>query len=226
MLRFVVALAAEARPLIERFGMAAAGDGPFPGPFPVYRGEDAWLVVSGHGKAAAAAATAYLHLFSGGALGCAWLNVGLGGHGQRTLGEGVVAHKISDAASGASWYPQLVIDSPRPTVPVLTVERVEDEYAPPWIYESEAAGFFPTACRFSVAELVHCYKVVSDNPDATLSRRMSSASIEELIASNLEDVEVFARDLADLAWEAESIATAAIAAIAASADTARRVQRR
>ena len=211
LLRFVVALPAEARPLIERFGMTAAGDGPFP----VYRGEDAWLAVSGHGKAAAAAATAYLHLFSGGALGCAWLNVGLGGHGQRAVGEGVVAHKISDAASGASWYPQLVIDSPRPTVPVLTVERVEEEYAPPWIYESEAAGFFPTACRFSVAELVHCYKVVSDNPDATLSRRISSASIEELIGSNLEAVETFARDLADLAWEAEAIS-----------DTARRVQRR
>jgi hypothetical protein len=208
MLRFVMALPAEARPLIERFGMAAAGDGPFP----VYRGEDAWLVVSGHGKAAAAAATAYLHLFSGGALGCAWLNVGLGGHGQLPVGEGVVAHKISDAASGASWYPQLVIDSPSPTAPVLTVERVEEEYAPPWIYESEAAGFFPTACRFSVAELVHCYKVVSDNPDATLSRRMSSGSIEDLIASNLEAIEVFARDLADLAWEAEVIS-----------DTARRV---
>ena len=37
---------------------------------------------------------------------------------------------------------QLVVDSPSPTVPVLTVERVEEEYAPPWVYESEAAGFF------------------------------------------------------------------------------------
>jgi len=201
MLRFVVALPAEARPLVDRFGMALASESPFP----VYRSPEAWLVISGHGRAAAAAATPYLHLASGGALGRAWLNVGLGGHGQRTLGEGVVAHKISDAASGASWYPQLVIDSPSPTVPVLTVERVEEEYEPPWVYESEAAGFFPTACRFSVAELVHCYKVVSDNPDATLSRRMSNASIEELIAGNLEDVEAFARGLAELALEVEHI---------------------
>jgi adenosylhomocysteine nucleosidase len=205
LLRFVVALPAEARSLVDRFRMEVVSESPFP----LYRSPEAWLAVSGHGKAAAAAATAYLHLASGGAPGRAWLNVGLGGHGQRTLGEGVVAHKISDAASGASWYPQLVIDSPSPTVPVLTVERVEDEYDPPWIYESEAAGFFPIACRFSVAELVHCYKVVSDNPDATLSRRMSSASIEELIARNLENVEVFARDLADLAWEAEVISEAA-----------------
>lgn len=197
MLRLVVALQAEARPLLDLFGLEPAGSEPFP----VYRSEEAWLIVSGQGKAAAAAATAYLHLLAGGAPGRVWLNVGLGGHSRRTVGEGVVAHKISDAASGASWYPQLVVDSPSPTVPVLTVERVEEEYAPPWVYESEAAGFFPTACRFSVAELVHCYKVVSDNPDATLSRRVSSASIAELIALNLESIEAFARDLAGLGGE-------------------------
>jgi hypothetical protein len=197
MLRFVVAFQAEARALVERFSLEPAGEGPFS----VYRGEDAWLIVSGLGKAAAAAATAYLHLFSGGEMGRAWINVGLGGHSARPVGEGVIAHKISDGASGASWYPQLVVDSPRPTVPVLTVEKVEEEYSPPWVYDTEAAGFFPTACRFSTAELVHCFKVVSDNSDATLSRRMSSTFLEHLIARNLGDLETFSRDLAALAAE-------------------------
>src|SRR3954463_10927807 len=54
MLRFVVAFQAEARPLVERFGMEPAGDGPFA----IYRGDDAWLIVSGLGKAAAAPAPA------------------------------------------------------------------------------------------------------------------------------------------------------------------------
>jgi adenosylhomocysteine nucleosidase len=202
MLRFVVALQAEARSLVERFAMAAVSEAPFP----VYRGEEGWLIVSGHGKAASAAATAYLHLTAGGAPGRAWLNVGLGGHSRRTLGEGVLAHKISDAASGASWYPQLVIDAPGPTAPVLSVERMEEEYALPWVYESEAAGFFPTACRFSVAELVHCYKVISDNPDATLSRRMSSTVVADLIAANGDRIETFARGLVDLAGELEAAA--------------------
>jgi hypothetical protein len=217
MLRFVVALQAEARALVERFGMEPAGEGPFP----VYRGEDAWLIVAGQGKAAAAAATAYLHLAAGGAPGRVWLNVGLGGHGQRRLGEGVVAHKISDAASGAAWYPQLVIDSPSPTVPVLTVERVEEEYAPSWVYESEAAGFFPTACRFSVAELVHCYKVISDNPDATLSRRMSSLVVGDLIAANGDKIAAFAHGLTGLAEELEAIAAVRPALSAAPAGSRR-----
>lgn len=199
MLRFVVALQAEARPLVDRFRMETVHDGPFR----VYQGEGAWLVVSGQGKAAAAAAVAYLHLMSGGALGRAWLNVGVGGHSRRPVGEGVVAHKVTDHASGLSWYPQLVVDSPGPTVPLLTIERVEEEYSPPWVYETEAAGFVPIACRFSLVELVHCYKVISDNPDATLSRQMSGAYVEELIQRNLEGIEGFARSLTDLALEME-----------------------
>jgi len=83
---------------------------------------------------------------------------------------------------------------------------VEEEYAPPSVYESEAAGFFPTACRFSVAELVHVYKVISDNPDATLSRRLSTRAVEAAIASNLDRIEIFARGLADLARELEALA--------------------
>jgi nucleoside phosphorylase len=202
MLRFVVALQAEARPLIERFGMAVASEAPYP----VYRGGAGWLIVSGQGKAASAAATAYLHLIAGGAPGRAWLNVGLGGHGRRALGEGVLAHKITDAAGGTSWYPQLVGDIPCPTVPVLTVERIEEDYAEPWVYESEAAGFFPAARRFSVAELIHVYKVISDNPDATLARRMSGSDVEALIAGHLGTIEAFARGLAGLGEELAALA--------------------
>jgi hypothetical protein len=203
MLRFVVALQAEARPLAERFGLEAV---PEPHPFHVYRGAEAWLIVSGLGKASAAAATAYLHLLAGGAPGRAWLNVGLGGHGRRPVGEAFIAHKISDAASGLSWYPQIVLDTPCPTAPMLTIERMEEEYAPPWVYDTEAAGFFPTACRFSIAELVHCFRVISDNPEATLSRRMSASYVQGLIEQNLGKIEPFARGLAGLAREVEALA--------------------
>lgn len=208
MIRFVVAHQAEAKPIVDRFRMEPAGEVPFR----VFRGEDRdlgkpWLIVSGPGKAAAAAATAYLHLLSGGRPDRAWLNVGVGGHCQGRVGEAFVAHKISDPASGLAWYPQLVIDSPRPTASLLTVERVEDEYEPPWVYEMEAAGFFPTACRFSTIELVHCFKVVSDNPDTTLSRRMSASFFEGLIGENIEAISELSRGLADLAREVEALSS-------------------
>ncbi|HVS00250.1 MAG TPA: hypothetical protein VMW27_26720 [Thermoanaerobaculia bacterium] len=202
MLRFVVALQAEARPIVDRFRMEAVFESH---PFRVYRGDESWLIVSGLGKAAAAAATAYLHLLSGGMTGKAWFNVGIGGHGLHLVGDSFLAHKVTDQASGLSWYPQLVIDAPRPTAPILTVEKVEEEYTPPWIYETQAAGFFPTACRFSTAELVHCFKVISDNPDATLSRRMSTSYVQSLVEQNLRPLQEFARGLAGLAREVAAL---------------------
>jgi adenosylhomocysteine nucleosidase len=204
MLRFVVALQAEARPIVDRFRMEGVFESH---PFRVYRGDGAWLIVSGLGKAAAAAATAYLHLLSGGVPGRVWLNVGIGGHGRHLVGDSFLAHKVTDQASGLSWYPQLVIDALRPTASMLTVEKVEEEYSPPWIYETQAAGFFPTASRFSTVELVHCFKVISDNPDATLSRRMSSSFIQSLIEQNLRPLQELARGLAGLARELETLAS-------------------
>ena len=206
MIRFVVALQAEARPLLDQYRMELAGEGPFQ----AFRGRvpdagEAWLIVSGHGKAAAAAATAYLHLLSGGHPDRVWLNVGIGGHCQRPVGEAHIAHKIQDAASGAAWYPQIVVDTPRTTAPLLTIEKVEEEYAPPWIYETEASGFFPTACRFSTVELVHCFKVISDNPETTLTRR-TSAHVQGLIKEHLEGITEFAVALAGLAREVEALA--------------------
>jgi len=198
-LRCVVALQAEARPLVERFGLEPLAESH---PFHVYRGERGWAIVAGLGKAAAAAATAYLHLLSGGETGQVWLNLGIGGHGQRAVGDAFIGHKIQDAASGLSWYPPLVVDLPCPTAPFLTAERREEEYALPWVHEMEASGFYPTACRFSTSELVQCFRVISDNPEATLERSPSASFVERLIRENLDRIESFAEALLSLAREA------------------------
>ena len=202
-LRFVVALQAEAKPLAERFGLAPLAE---PHAFHVYRGERGWAIVAGQGKVSAAAATAYLHLLSGGGIGQAWLNVGIGGHSQRSVGEAVIAHKIQDAASGVAWYPPLVVDLPCPTAPVLTVERMEEEYAHPWVHDGEAAGFYPTACRFATAELVQSFKMISDNPEATLERSPSATFVEALVRENLDRIESFASALLGLARETAALA--------------------
>jgi hypothetical protein len=200
----VVALQAEARPLAERFGLEALADGHA---FHVYRGERGWAIVAGQGKVSAAAATAYLHLLAGGTTGQAWMNVGIGGHSQRSVGDAFIAHKIQDAASGVAWYPPLVVDLPCPTAPVLTVERMEEEYAPPWVHDGEAAGFYPTACRFSTSELVQSFKVISDNPESTLERSPSASFVERLIRENLDRIESFANALLSLAREAATFSS-------------------
>ncbi len=188
MLRFVVAFEAEARPLIEHYGLDRDDA---TSAFKIYRQGDVALVVSGIGKAAAAAATSFLHLAAGGERDAVWLNVGIAGHGTRAVGEAVLAHKIVDRGSGRSWYPPLVFKAPCATDQVTTVDRPEREMAAPGAFDMEASGFVAIACRFASAELVHCLKVVSDGPNTELES-LTPRVARRLVEKNIPAVEAVA----------------------------------
>ena len=197
MIHFVVALPSEARPLIDRYRLKPVNHAE---PFRIYEGGDKRLITSGTGKTQAASAAAFLYAFSSGARNQVWLNVGIGGHGKRNIGEGVLAHKITDRASGASWYPPIVFEPPCPTESLLTVDRPETDYHESWVYEMEAAGFYGTASRFSTAELVQCYKVISDNQNSS-SRKISAPFVEKLIGGRLAEIDAILKETSDLASE-------------------------
>ena len=81
-MNFVVALKAEATPLVELFKLAKGSE---PSPFPVFVNDRHRLVLSGAGKELSAKATSYLsERFP--QPNQAWLNFGMAGHG--TLGPG------------------------------------------------------------------------------------------------------------------------------------------
>lgn len=197
MLRFVIALQPEARPLIARYRLEPDGGD---GAFKVYRRDDVALVVSGVGKVASAAAVAYLHARAGGGRHAAWVNAGIAGHGRRAVGEAVVAHAIRDRASGACWYPPHVFAPPAATGEVVTVDTVEEGYAGDAAYEMEASGFYPSACRVATSELVQCLKVVSDGPGAS-PRRLSASRVEQLMGDRLGEIESLAAALLPLSDE-------------------------
>lgn len=196
-LRFVVALEAEARPLIERYRLKhdRGADA-----FKVYRRDDTALIVSGIGKAAAAAATSFLHLAAGGERDAVWLNVGIAGHGTRPVGEALLAHKIIDRASDRSWYPPSVFKPTCATDQVTTVDRPEREMASPGAFDMEASGFVATACRFSSAELVQSVKIVSDGPSSKLDN-LTPRVARQLVEQQLPVVDSVAKACAGLARE-------------------------
>ncbi|MEE8524512.1 MAG: hypothetical protein V3T72_11325 [Thermoanaerobaculia bacterium] len=196
MLRFVVALEPEARPLIERYRLRREPDAH---PFAIYRREGIALVVSGIGKVAAAAATSYLHLATGGERHAAWLNVGIAGHRQRPLGEAVIAHKIRDAASGRSWYPPRIA-SAESSDEVVTVDRPETELREPVAYEMEASGFYDTASRFASSEVVQCLKIVSDSPSQPAAD-LTPRKVAALVERRLPAVERLAQGCLELSAE-------------------------
>ncbi len=193
MTTIVVALAAEARPIVRHFGLRPTASQPFR----VYQGEAVRLIVSGVGSAASAAAVDHL----GGGRGRrprAWINVGIAGHRDAALGGLRLASRIVDRKSGRAWYPPAVFDPPCAGAQVTTVDDVERELTGDFLYEMEAAGFYPAALRFATAELVQVLKVVSDNR-VERAERLTAARVGELIAQGLPVVEKVVRELTAIA---------------------------
>lgn len=194
---FVVALPSEARPLIAHYRLVRPSQA---APFKIFQRDDVWLIISGPGKVAAAAATAHLHAVAG-VLGCAaWLNVGIAGHGDHAVGQAAVAHKIRDRASGQLWYPPQLLRWGCATAEVVTVDRPEQDFAEPVLYDMEASGFYATACRFATSELVQCLKIVSDNRTSP-ARDLTPQRIEGLIGKHLGLIDGVAAGCASLAAE-------------------------
>jgi hypothetical protein len=190
MLHFVVALPAEATPIIDHFGLRRRTGGAFP----VYENENIALTVSGIGKAAAAAATAHLHAQTGNRTCTAWLNIGIAGHRRRAIGDGLLAHKITDQITGRSWYPPLTFELPCASDNLISVDEPETKYRKNGLYDMEAVGFYATACRFTIAELVHCYKIVSDNR-LTSIEEISGKTTQALIEQRLDTIGVLVQAL-------------------------------
>lgn len=166
-LRFVVALKPEADPVIEHFKMKPIAQA---GPFRCWANEagDAWLVISGIGKASSAAASAWLHAVSGADPAAAWVNLGIAGHHSLEPGEIRRIHKVTDAGTGRSWYPPQVIGGKCgiESAGLITVDRPAESFPDDVsLLDMEASGFIETVSRFTSLDLVHGVKVVSDNAE-------------------------------------------------------------
>ncbi len=191
----VCALHCEAKPLIKYYNLKRKAHRYG---FSVFARDSIRLVVTGLGRVSIAAGTFFLGHLNGEHGVSVWLNVGLAGHRFRSLGEGLIAHKILDGSTGKSWYPPLVFEPKVPTEVLMTVEVPETVYEGSTLYDMEASGFYPTALRFSSAELIHCFKVVSDN-SLNLPIQLNPEKAEELIRSRLYEVDGIIKGLQDLA---------------------------
>ncbi len=191
MLVFVTALACEARPLIDHFKLKAKTHFPFS----IYQNANRWLIVSGVGKINTAFAIGYL-LTMLDKFTAAWLNVGIAGHRSLSIGTGILANKIFDNATKRCHYPVFLNPPLAPTFSLCSVDCPETVFAEEHVYEMEAAAFAPSAMRFSSAELVHCYKVISDNQMQNIG--MDAQKITELVQPHVEKISAIGDDLEQL----------------------------
>ncbi|HEX19439.1 MAG TPA: hypothetical protein ENG78_01225 [Acidiferrobacteraceae bacterium] len=200
MIHIVTALPCEARPILDYYELAPLQQG---GHFRIYGNEHCTLIVSGIGKLAAAAACEYLGALQASQRG-AWLNIGIAGHRDYHIGDAFLAHRITDHTQQQDWHPSIIFDPPCPTEHMISVDTAETSYTRPALYEMEAAGFYASAIRFSPAELVHCYKVISDNASSPTDR-ISPRQVEALIQDKIPQITSIIATLQQLSEELNAI---------------------
>lgn len=190
MIGVVCALLCEAKPLIGAFDLKPFKSASL---FPVYTNGSLFLVVSGMGKVKSSAALTYLYSVTGERPFSAWLNLGVGGHPRGPIGWGCLAHQVIDKSSGQTFYPSITWKTKTPKATVYTVDQVENEFHFEGVYEMESAGFCSAAFHLTVAELIQCFKIVSDTP--SIPPRKDPDFVEELVASQLESIQEIIRNL-------------------------------
>lgn len=159
--RFIfTALACEAKAFINQFKLKKDLN---PQPFTIYSNEQIVLTITGSGKIAMAAAVAYsLALFES-IENPVLINAGIAGHQTAALGTLFSVHKITDSDSGKNYYPQSIIKNKGSSLALCTVSKPNLDYQDDYLYEMETSGFYEIASRFTTTELIHIFKIVSDN---------------------------------------------------------------
>ena len=191
-LNLVVALPSEARPIIDYFRlMHRAFD-----PFGLYADVDekVWLTLSGVGKTESEAATGYLADMSNSAGDAVWLNIGIAGHNDLSVGTCVMAHTVVDAITGLEKDLLFPVQRPIKTVTVKTMKKAVEDYPDGYVYDMEAAGFISSALNHSPAEQIQIIKVISDNrlnPTSAISRNFVSRIIAEALPQIDHLIQVF-----------------------------------
>jgi adenosylhomocysteine nucleosidase len=162
------------------------------------------LLVSGIGKEAVAAAVTYLgeqQVSDDGEIR-AWLNIGIAGHRDAPLGSAWLGNKITDQSSGASAYPPQLIEGFE-VGSVVTVDEPENSYPLDSAYEMEASSFYAEATKYSTAELVQIFKVISDNLENPISG-IDIRSVPSLIAAQAPQLLILIERMSAIAQQHNS----------------------
>lgn len=203
---FVVALGCEAKPLLAagRFKSIVDVRG-----FPVFHNGRDWLVVSGVGKSASAAACGYLasRITQHDGL---WINLGIAGSGCAELGEAVIAHQVRDGDTGETWYPTMIATLPVRTLSLNTFSVPHTDYGSAGMYDMESSGFMATALRFSSGEWVHSFKVISDTAGESVEA-VSSKRVTQWVETALPNLMSWAETLRRVRAETLDAQTAVLA---------------
>ncbi|MBF89593.1 MAG: hypothetical protein CMG75_07985 [Candidatus Marinimicrobia bacterium] len=192
-LNIIVALPAEANPIIKFFKLRPIVSEPYK----IFASKDhsIRLIISGVGKICSNKAVSMMGEKFVQKKFQAWLNIGIGGHINRPIGSILAAHKITDKISTRSWYPPMNLNFPFETVSMLTVDKEIHDYPEEELVEMEASGFYSASEVFSTHELIHSLKIISDN---NLEKNFDGKSVKRMIEKQCENIQSVVNQLLQL----------------------------
>lgn len=193
MLIWVCALHCEAKPVIDYFRLKKSPDDTA---FDLYLGADQACIVSGIGKLASAAATAWVAARFAQKAPLAWINLGTAGAAEAAIGSAFVLNQVIDADSEKRYYPVPLLRAALPGAACISLAQASADYREDYLFDMEASGFLSSALRFSSAELACCIKVVSDNRGAQTGK--NRREISALLQRNLDAIREQALQLQEL----------------------------
>ncbi|MCK5189325.1 MAG: hypothetical protein KAR12_04660 [Methylococcales bacterium] len=179
------ALDCEAKPLVQFFDLKKVGGHDC---FSIYRNEKIVLTVAGVGKVAMAGAVAYTLAIFPECQVPVLVNIGIAGHKVQEIGILCIAMKIIDGDTGRRFYPPLFGSHWPKTSELKTTSQPCVKYDSDCLYEMEASAFYEMAVRFSTSELIHCFKVISDNENSSIEK-IQPKLVTKWIASQANEIE-------------------------------------
>ncbi|MCP4186437.1 MAG: hypothetical protein GY763_02425 [Gammaproteobacteria bacterium] len=192
MLVWIAALRCEVKPIIDYYHLKKSNQHRA---FDLYINADYCCVVSGIGQTASAAATAWVAALNKSEQAIAWINIGIAGTAQDSVGSIFWMDKIM-SLNTEPCSPVPINNNSIESRSCFTLDNPSTDYKPDLLFDMEASAFFTTATQFSAIELVHCLKVISDNQNQPPQR--NKAKISQLIQQNMAKIDAFANDLQHL----------------------------
>ncbi len=192
-----MALHAEAKPIIDYFKLKKIIQVNLPFTIFVNKDQTIHLIISGIGKTKMAAATTFLHLWTGSQSHHCFLNVGIAGSRQFSVGESVLVHKIIEKSTSKSWYPFVSLINIEKQTTLLTHDMPATSYPDIGMIDMEGAAFFETATHFVAQEQVQLFKIISDTDEKSL-QELSKDKVAQLITANLPTLSMLINELMSL----------------------------
>jgi len=193
-------------------------------PFEVFDNESAGirLVVTGVGEIAAAAATAAVCARDGADaadflvnIGCCAaggcepadrdMDSGYGAAHAAQIGDLYVCHKITEQATGKTFYPDILYRHPWKERELVTgMQPLQRAAAHGALYDMEAAAVYQEGIRFFSPDRMIFLKVVSDFGIAG-QERMTAEALTGLLEQHVKEVAAFLTNLREAADEEETL---------------------